>query len=79
MPAAEPTGIGPDRALVETLADGRAVLLVGPGRTPLHLGADELPDDAVEGTWVVLDTQCVPPLVLSVDRELTDAGPSTAT
>ena len=76
MPEREPTGVRPDRAVVDQIAEGRAVLLVGPGRTPIHLDVEELPRDVGEGTWVVLDLQHTPPLVLSVDAELTEKGPS---
>jgi hypothetical protein len=69
----EPTGISPDRAVVDRISDDAAVLLAGPGRTPLHLGVAELPDGAEEGTWVVLDLQCTPPLVIGVDHAMTEA------
>lgn len=75
MPAEEPTGIRPDRAVVDQIEGGRAVLLVGPGRTPLHLDVEELPGDAREGTWLVLDLQSTPPLALYIDSALTDEGP----
>ena len=71
MPDAEPTGIGPDRAFVDRIENATAVLHVGPSRTPLHVAADELPHEAGPGTWVVLDLQTTPPLVLSIDRTLT--------
>ncbi|MFA9432149.1 DUF3006 domain-containing protein [Egicoccus sp. AB-alg2] len=76
MPDAEPTGIKPDRAMVDRVEAGTAVLLVGPGRTPLHVDAAELPQSAGPGTWVVLDLQSTPPLVLSVDAELSREGPA---
>ncbi|MFA9447131.1 hypothetical protein [Egicoccus sp. AB-alg6-2] len=76
MPQDEPTGIRPDRGFVDQVADGRAVLLVGAGRTPLHLDVEELPRDAAAGSWVVLDLQSTPPLVLGVDAELTRNGPA---
>ena len=74
MPAEEPTGIGPDRAVVDRLDDDTAVLLVGPARTPLHVEAAELPADARVGTWVILDVQSTPPLVIGTDGDLTDRG-----
>ena len=76
MPLDEPTGIRPDRAVVDRVEDGRAALLVGPGRTPIHLDVEELPRDAGAGTWVVLDLQSTPPLVLGVDADLTRDGPA---
>jgi hypothetical protein len=68
----QPPSVGPDRALVHRLDDETAVLHVGPGATRVHLPAGDLPPEATEGTWVVLDLQLEPPLVLSVDEELTD-------
>jgi hypothetical protein len=67
----DPSGIGNDRALVERIEDGDAVLAVGPSRTPVHIPVDELPAGTDAGTWVVLDLQVAPPLVLSIDQELT--------
>lgn len=78
MPDAEPTGIRPDRAVVDRIEDGRAALLVGPGRTPIHLDVEELPRGAEVGTWLVLDLQSTPPLALSIDRDLTGKGPKGA-
>lgn len=75
MPDEEPTGIRPDRGVVDQIESGRAVLLVGPGRTPLHVDVEELPRDADVGTWLVLDLQSTPPLALSIDEALTDEGP----
>ena len=68
---ADPSGIANDRALVEHITDGDAMLRVGPGRTPVQVPEDELPAGATPGTWVVLDLQIQPPLVLRVDTELT--------
>lgn len=78
MPDAEPTGIRPDRAVVDRIDEGRASLLVGPGRTPIHLEVEELPADADVGTWLVLDLQSTPPLALGIDRGLTEQGPKAA-
>lgn len=78
MPDAEPTGIRPDRAVVDDIDGGRAALLVGPGRTPIHLDVEELPHGAGVGTWLVLDLQSTPPLALSIDHELTGEGPKGA-
>ena len=73
---AEPSGVGPDRALIhEIVDDGTAVLRVGPGGTELHVTTDELPSGAAENTWVILDLQTTPPLVIGVDHDLTAAQP----
>jgi hypothetical protein len=70
---AEPSGVGPDRARVHHIThDGTAVLRVGPGGTELHVAVDELPEGAAEDTWVILDLQTTPPLVIGIDHELTD-------
>lgn len=58
-----------DRALVDHIDDGTAVLLVGPGRVELHVPADTLPAGAGVGTWVILDVQSQPPIVIAVDEE----------
>ena len=68
---ADPSGISNDRAVVSRVEDDMAVLAVGPSRTPMHLPMDELPDGAAEGTWLVLDMQLSPPMVLSIDRAMT--------
>ena len=67
----DPSGIGNDRAVIDRLGPDKAVLAVGPGRTPVHLRADELPSGVGVGTWLVLDVQSQPPLVIGVDEELT--------
>lgn len=76
MPQDDPTGIGTDRALVERIEDGRAVLLVGPGGTPMHVDATDLPEGAEAGTWVILDMQFNPPFAVRIDAELTAARPN---
>jgi hypothetical protein len=70
-----PPGVAPDRALVERIEEATAVLRVGPGGTRVDLDAGDLPPEAVPGTWVVLDLQLHPPLVLAVDEELTARDP----
>lgn len=67
----DPSGIGPDRAVVDRVRGDTAVLLVGPGHTEVHVPASDLPEEIEEGTWVMLDLQLQPPLVLGVDPELT--------
>ena len=69
---ADPSGISNDRAVVTRFEDDTAVLAVGPGRTPVHLPVEDLPEGAAEGTWLVLDLQLTPPMVLRIDRELTE-------
>ncbi len=67
--------IPPDRAVIHDVTDdGTAVLLVGPGKVELHVPADSLPDGAGTSTWVILDVQSRPPIVIGVDHERTDAG-----
>lgn len=66
--------IPPDRAVIDQIVDGTtALLLVGPGETPLHVDAGTLPDGAGEGIWLILDVQSTPPLVVGIDQELTDS------
>lgn len=67
----QPRIVDPDRALVHQLDAETAVLHVGPGATRVHLPASDLPPEATEGTWVVLDLQLQPPLVVAVDEVLT--------
>ncbi len=69
--SAQPPIVDPDRALVHQLDEETAVLHVGPGATRVHLPAGDLPPEATEGTWVILDLQLQPPLVLGVDESLT--------
>ena len=63
--------IDPDRAIVAGVEDATAVLRVGPGGTELHLPAEDLPAGASAGTWVILDLQLQPPLVIGVDERMT--------
>lgn len=42
------------RAVVDRIAEGRALLLVEPGGEEHHLAVDRLPDDAGEGSWVLV-------------------------
>ena len=63
-----------DRAVIDRIVDGRtAVLLVGPSEEPLHVPVDVLPEDATEGSWLVLD---LAELIVGVDHELTDVRAS---
>ena len=73
----DPSGIGNDRAVIDRIEGSTAVLAVGPGRTPVHLGVDELPGGVRPGTWLVLDLQSQPPLVVGIDDELN--GPDQRT
>ena len=68
----DPSGISNDRGVVKTIEDDTAILAVGPSMTPMHIPADELPTGAAEGTWLVLDMQLSPPMVLYIDRAMTD-------
>jgi hypothetical protein len=67
--------IGPDRALIDQVTDdGTAVLRVGPGGTEVHVPVEALPEEAGPGTWVIVDAQIQPPMVVGVDEELTRAS-----
>jgi hypothetical protein len=68
---ADPSGIANDRAVVSRIEDDTAVLAVGPGRTPMHVPVDELPEGCVPGSWLVLDMQLSPPMVLWIDQAMT--------
>lgn len=68
---ADPSGIANDRALVSRFEEGKAVLAVGPGRTPMHVPREDLPEGAEPGTWLVLDMQISPPMVLWIDHAMT--------
>jgi hypothetical protein len=63
--------IGPDRALIDAVNDEAAILHVGPGGTEVHVPVEALPADAAAGTWVVLDVQVQPPMIIGIDEELT--------
>jgi hypothetical protein len=67
----DPSGIGNDRAVIERVEDTEAVLAVGPSRTPMRVPVDDLPAEAEPGTWLVLDLQLHPPIVLTVDEAMT--------
>lgn len=61
--------IGPDRAVVDRIVDGKtAVLLVGSQEAELHVPVEHLPDDAQDGTWVILDSAA---RIVGIDHELT--------
>lgn len=60
------TPIGNDRALLQRTEGDNAVLEVGPSRTPMRVALDELPPGASIGTWLILDLQMQPPIVLSI-------------
>ena len=62
-----------NRAVIDQIVDGTtAVLLVGPDESELLLPADELPETAREGVWVIIDLDSDPVAVLAVDTELTE-------
>lgn len=46
----------PTTAVIDRVVDGVAVLLVGDDEREVHLGADDLPDGAGEGTWLQVRT-----------------------
>jgi hypothetical protein len=68
----EPSGIGPDRAVLHHRDGDTAVLRVGAAMTEVHLPSDHVPEDVTVGTWLILDLQLSPPLVIGVDHQLTD-------
>ena len=68
----DPSGIANDRARIQSIEDGQVALAVGPSRTPVYLPEEDLPAGATPGTWVVLDLQLQPPMVLGIDETLTD-------
>jgi hypothetical protein len=63
--------VGPDRALIDHLTEEAAILHVGPGGTEVHVPVEALPEGAEAGTWVVLDVQVQPPMIVGIDDELT--------
>lgn len=69
----DPSGIGNDRAEVKRIEEGEAVLAVGPSLTPMHVPTEDLPEGAEVGTWLILDLQLHPPMVLGIDRGMTDS------
>ncbi len=69
---ADPGGIPNDRALIQRIEDDSAVLAVGPSRTPMHVPVDDLPEGATPDTWVMVDLQLQPPMVIAIDQAMTD-------
>ena len=69
---ADPSGIANDRAMVSSIEDGMAVLAAGPSRTPVRLPMSDVPEDTEVGTWLILDVQLHPPMVLGIDRAMTE-------
>lgn len=45
---------GIERAVVDRIVDGQAVLLVGESETEHHVEASSLPDGATEGAWLLV-------------------------
>jgi len=68
---ADPSGITNDRARVTAIEDGKVVLATGPSQMPVHLPVEDVPEGTEVGTWLVLDLQLQPPLVLRIDEALT--------
>lgn len=68
---ADPSGIANDRARVTAIEDGHVVLATGPSQMPVRLPVEDVPDGTEVGTWLVLDVQLQPPLVLAIDEALT--------
>lgn len=42
------------RAVVDSIVEGQAVLLVEPDQQEYHVAADSLPEDTSEGAWVLV-------------------------
>jgi hypothetical protein len=72
---ADPSGITNDRARVTAIEDGKVVLATGPSQMPVRLPVEDVPDGTGVGTWLVLDLQLTPPLVLGIDEVLTAERP----
>ena len=71
---AEPPPPSPaDRAVVDRVVEGTAVLLVGPDETERLVPADRLPAGAGEGTWLAVAPDADPVVVIAVDAEMTAA------
>ena len=66
----------PDRAVIDRITDGVALLLSGPDGAPRHVDADVLPSDATEGSVVKIDSSLN---VIKVDHQLTEQRASAAT
>lgn len=59
----------PDRAVIDRITGGVALLLVGSDGVQHHVDADGLPSDATEGSVVSIDTGLT---VVAVDHHLTE-------
>lgn len=68
---ADPSGIANDRAMVNAIEDDMVVLAAGPSRTPVRIPVSDVPEGTEVGTWLVLDVQLQPPMVLAIDRAMT--------
>ncbi len=68
---ADPSGIANDRAVVTAIEDDMVVLAAGPSRTPVRLPLADVPEGTEVGTWLVLDVQLQPPMVLAIDEAMT--------
>lgn len=62
------------RAVVDRIVDGvTAVLLIESDDEELNVPAERLPEGATDGTWVRLDRNTDPPIVLEIDHEYTES------
>ena len=68
---ADPSGIANDRAVVNAIEDDMVVLAAGPSRTPVRVPVSDVPEGTAVGTWLVLDVQLAPPMVLAIDQAMT--------
>lgn len=73
MPAEDVTGTSGERAVVDRVVEGVAVVLVGDDGVELQLLAAELPGEAKEGTWLRVDRSGPRLVVLGTD----EAGEAT--
>jgi hypothetical protein len=74
VPADQPTPVAEDRAVIDRIVDGTtAVLLIGPEETEKQVRVEDLPKDAGEGDWLILDVDQDPFTIVGIDTELTDA------
>jgi hypothetical protein len=69
---ADPSGIPNDRAVVQRIEGDQAVLAVGPSRTPMHVPVADLPEGAEPNTWLMVDLQLQPPMVIGIDEAMTN-------
>lgn len=65
----EPSTTASNRARLEAIEGDEALLAAGESQMPVRLPLGDLPAEAEVGSWLIIDTQIQPPLVLGVDRD----------